>query len=90
MAEFRQLAENLAPWLILKLRKPSIQNSRKLSAPELPSTVNSRKFSLAKLKCYTAAVTETGCDTGYFGKSRVAACHGFGITFEAVINSTMS
>ncbi len=34
------------------------------------------------------AITETGSDTGYFGKSRVAAC--FSITCQAVINSTVS
>ncbi len=30
-----------------------MQNSRKLSAHEFLSTVKSRKFSLAKIKCYT-------------------------------------
>ncbi len=39
--------------LILKLRNSSKQNSRKLSAREYASTVKSRIFSLAKLKCYT-------------------------------------
>ena len=34
------------------------------------------------------AITKTVCDTGYFGKSRVAAC--FSITCQAVINSIMS
>ena len=42
--------------LILKLRNSSNQNSRKLSARECPNTVKSRKFSLAKLKCYTVIV----------------------------------
>ncbi len=37
-----------------------------------------------KFNC-VIAITETGCDTGYFRKSRVAAC--FGITCQAVINS---
>ncbi len=32
-------------------------------------------------KC-VIAITKTGCDTGYFGKSRVAAC--FSITCQAV------
>ncbi len=31
------------------------------------------------------AITETGCDTGYFGKSRVAAC--FSITCQTVSSS---
>ncbi len=39
--------------LILKLRNSSNQYSRKLSARECRSTVKSRIFSLAKLKCYT-------------------------------------
>ncbi len=34
------------------------------------------------------AITETWCDTGYFGKSCVAAC--FSITCQAVIYSTVS
>ncbi len=34
------------------------------------------------------AITETGCNTGYFGKSRVAAC--LSITCQGVIYSTMS
>ncbi len=40
-----------------------------------------------KFNC-VIAIAETGCDTGYFGKSNVAAC--FGITCPAVINSTVS
>ena len=42
--------------LILKLRNSSNQKSRKLSARECLSTVKSRIFSLAKLKCHTVDV----------------------------------
>ncbi len=33
------------------------EKSRKLSVCEFPSTVKSRKFSLAKLKCYTVHIS---------------------------------
>ncbi len=40
-----------------------------------------------KFNC-VIAITETGCDMGYFGICRVAAC--FDITCQAVIYSTVS